>query len=88
MRPFSRRTSNYELVYSTRNIKTGSRDGSAGDRPQKRRSGSRRGGAGTDRASKGYTSEGSYSPADVLKKQQEIRKRGEDKRGEGDEMET
>lgn len=90
MRTLNKRKSNYELVYSTRDIKTDSRDGNAGDRPSRKSGGSRRGGAGAgnknayfgkERPSEERPSE-AYTPADVLKKQQEIRKRGEDKKGE------
>lgn len=86
MKTQHRRTPNYELVYSTKNINTGSRDGNAGDRPARKHSGSRTGGAGNvnqfisnnERRPRRDT----YTPADVLKKQQEIRKRGEDTKGE------
>lgn len=83
MRTHNRRTSNYELVYTTRNINAGSRDGHAGDRPARKGSGSRRGGAGnTNNVLGARQRRETYTPADVLKKQQEIRKRGEDKKGE------
>lgn len=97
MRTLNKRTSNYELVYSTRNVTSGSRDGSAGDRPSRRSSGSRRGGAGSTTKSsnmgnpsrrRGYFEEDkpeNYSPSDVIKRKQRIRERGEDSAGEGDE---
>lgn len=89
MRTLNKRSSNYKLVYSTKDLEAGSRDGNAGDRPSRKSSGSRRGGAGAvtgkTRSETGANRSENYTPSDVVRKQQEIRKRGEDKKGEQSE---